>query len=94
MDAANGYFSDAEEATEPADNPAEEKDEAKTALIPIDFFQGKDIAPGSTCTIRIEQAMDDQVSVSYVSSEEPEMEEVETETTEASTPPATDDMFS
>jgi hypothetical protein len=94
MDAANGYFSDAPEGEAEPTVAEKPKDEAKTALIPIDFFQGKELTPGSTCEIKVEQVMDDQVSVSYLESESPESEEMETETTEPSTPPASEDMFS
>lgn len=94
MDAANGYFSDAPEGEAEPTTPEAPKDEAKTALIPLDFFQGKELTPGSTCEIRVEQVMDDQVSVSYVESESPEEEGAEMETTEPSTPPASEDMFS
>lgn len=81
MDAQNGYFSDAAAPEDPmaAEKPVEEPSDTNTALIPIDFFQGKELTPGSTCTIRVAQVMDDQVSVEYVGSEggeeEMEMEE-------------------
>jgi hypothetical protein len=74
MDAANGYFSDAE-APEAADQPESKPDQAKTALLPISFFQGKELTPGHVCEVRVEQVMDDQVSVSYVGSEAGEAEE-------------------
>jgi hypothetical protein len=71
MDAQNGYFSDTAGPDEPEaqDNPQEEKSETKTALLPLDFFQGKDLKPGDTCTIRVEQVMEDQASVSYMGDE-------------------------
>lgn len=99
MDAQNGYFSDSGGADEPeaVDNPEEEKSEseATTALLPLDFFQGKELKPGDTCTIKIEQVMDDQVSASYMGSDSEEQGETypDSETTEASTPPATEDMM-
>lgn len=44
--------------------PADES--AETALLPKTFFAGKDLAPGTECTVRVEQVMEDQVAVSYV----------------------------
>jgi hypothetical protein len=97
MDAQNGYYTDAEEANEPAaqDNPQEEKSEKKPALLPLSFFQGKELKPGDTCTIQIQQVMDDQASVSYVGSDPEEQGETapDSETTEPSTPPASEDMM-
>jgi len=97
MDAQNGYFSDSSGADEPeaTDNPQEEKSEASTALLPLDFFQGKELKPGDTCTIKIDQVMDDQASVTYLGSDSEEQGEtsMDNETTEASTPPATEDMM-
>lgn len=91
MDAANGYFSDAPEGEAEPTTPEEPKDEAKTALIPIDFFQGKELTPGSTCEIKVEQVMDDQVSVSYVAHESTEEESMEAEIPSA--PMESDDMM-
>jgi hypothetical protein len=48
------------------DTPTEEKSETKTALLPIAFFQGKKLKPGTTCSVRIESVHDDQCEVSYV----------------------------
>lgn len=97
MDAQNGYFSDSAGADEPeaVDNPQEEKEESNSALLPLDFFQGKELKPGDTCTIKIAQVMDDQAAVSYMGSDSEESGESypDDETTEASTPPASEDMF-
>lgn len=38
----------------------------KTALIPIDFFEGKDLEPGATCEVRITKVHSDQAEVEYV----------------------------
>jgi hypothetical protein len=59
------------------DNPTES--EAQTALLPTDFFQGKDLTPGTECKVRVERVLDGQVEVTYVPhNEEPEVgEEVE-----------------
>jgi hypothetical protein len=60
----------APEAPEPTD-----KEGARTALLPIDFFQGKTLEPGSTCSVKVEKVMEDQVSVSYVPHAQEEAEE-------------------
>ena len=94
MDAQNGYFSDATTPDEPEaqDNPQEEKSETNTALLPLDFFQGKELKPGDTCTIRIAQVMDDQASVEYVGSGESDTEET-AEAPAAPAAPAGEDMM-
>jgi hypothetical protein len=46
------------------DNPTE--GEAQTALLPTEFFQGKDLQPGKTCKVRIERVLEGQVEVTYV----------------------------
>lgn len=38
----------------------------KTALIPLPFFEGKDLKPGTECKVRIERVLDGQAEVSYV----------------------------
>ncbi len=55
------------------DNPTEGSEQ--TALLPIDFFQGKDLEPGSECKVRVSRVLDGQVEVTYVQheSEEPEV---------------------
>ena len=55
------------------DNPSES--EASTALLPNDFFQGKELKPGTECKVRSERVLDGQVEVTYVAheSEEPEV---------------------
>lgn len=66
MPGETGYFSDSYGDDEQPSAPEEGKSKAKTALLPLDFFQGKELQPGDTCTIRVEQVMDDQAAVSYV----------------------------
>jgi hypothetical protein len=64
---AEDYMSDGEdfaEAPEAEASPASA--ETRTALIPIDFFEGKDLEPGTECTIRIAKVHDDQVEAEYV----------------------------
>lgn len=55
------------------DNPTGE--ESSTALLPTDFFQGKDLKPGAECKVRISRVLDGQVEVTYVAHSEPEMGE-------------------
>ena len=45
-------------------NPSEGS--AQTALLPTDFFQGKELTPGTECSVRIERVLDGQVEVTYV----------------------------
>lgn len=51
-------------------NQAPEGDESKTALIPIDFFQGKSLKPGAECKVRVSRILDGQAEVTYLSSDE------------------------
>lgn len=55
-----------------------EKPESKNlhgALLPKSIFPSdRPLAPGDTCTFKIEKVYNDQVSVSYVSSGEPDLE--------------------
>ncbi len=55
------------------DNPTESSEQ--TALLPTDFFQGKELEPGSTCEVRISRVLDGQVEVTYVPHSEPEVGE-------------------
>lgn len=55
------------------DNPTGE--ESSTALLPTDFFQGKDLKPGLECKVRISRVLDGQVEVTYVPHSEPEIGE-------------------
>jgi hypothetical protein len=55
------------------DNPTGDEAE-KTALLPTDFFQGKDLQPGSTCKVRISRVLDGQVEVTYVPHGDDELE--------------------
>lgn len=51
--------------------------ESKTALIPIDFFQGKDVQPGSECKIKVSRVLDGQAEVTYMSNDqEPDIDEI------------------
>jgi len=74
----------------PADQAPDEatrtQDDAQTAVLPKDFFQGKDLKPGGECKVRIEQVMDDEVAVTYV----PHSAEDEGAAEEAAAPEAGD----
>lgn len=61
------YMSDDNEP-QPSGNSQEDSkgSETSTALLPIAFFQGKDLKPGSVCSVKIEKVEDDQAEVSYV----------------------------
>lgn len=59
------------------DTPQSEDSDNKTALVPTDFFQGKDLTPGTTCSVKIERVLDGQVEVSYVPHAEEESMEGE-----------------
>lgn len=70
---ADDYMSDGGEfEAAPEAEPAEPKG-TKTTLIPIDFFEGKNLEPGTTCEVKIAKVHDDQVEVEYV----PHAEEAE-----------------
>ena len=48
---------------------ASPKDSGRTALLPLDFFQGKELKPGSECKIRIGRLLEGQAEVIYVNHE-------------------------
>jgi len=49
--------------------------ESSTALLPLDFFTGGDIKPGSECRIRVERVLDGQAEVTYLQHDEESPEE-------------------
>jgi hypothetical protein len=51
------------------DNPTGDE---QTALLPTDFFQGKELTPGSICKVQISRVLDGQVEVTYVPHSEEE----------------------
>jgi len=53
-----------DEMGESLDNPT--GDTKGTALLPNDFFVGKELKPGHTCKVRIDRVLDGQCEVSYV----------------------------
>jgi hypothetical protein len=90
------YFSDGAEFTEaePTTESGAEADEAENiAILPISFFQGKDLEVGGTCTVKVESIGDDQVQVSYVSESGETGEEVEEYTEGEVVAPAGFDMM-
>jgi hypothetical protein len=52
------------------DVPDQPKDESRTALLPLDFFQTKELKPGAVCKIKISRILDGQAEVTYVRHEE------------------------
>lgn len=46
--------------------PDSPKDDSRTALLPLDFFQGKDLKPGSVCKVKISRLLEGQAEVTYV----------------------------
>ena len=46
-----------------AEDPQEEKDEGKTALVPLDFLPS-DLKPGDTVTIKVVHLYDDEAEIS------------------------------
>lgn len=54
---------DADDSGMVMDNPSGEE---STALLPTDFFQGKELTPGAECKVRIRRVLQDQVEVTYV----------------------------
>ena len=76
----------------PAEAPVEEAEEnpaerdGSTAVLPKDFFQGKELTPGTVCSVKIERVHDSQVEVSYV----PHEAEEAAEAPPAAAPPGAD----
>lgn len=64
-----------EGATDTDNEAKEDQSDTKTALLPIAFFQGKDLKPGGICSVKIESVRDDQCEVSYVPHQEEEKQE-------------------
>lgn len=71
----DNYMTDGGEAPMPTAQP-EPKDEARkserTALLPISFFEGKELTPGTECKIKVQGVQEDQVEVAYVPHSEAE----------------------
>lgn len=75
------YSDDAEPSPAPEEPREESEDSAQsTALLPKNFFQGKDLEAGKRCEVEIISEHEDEVEVRYVKhgggkdSEEPEPE--------------------
>ena len=61
--------------------PEAPKDDSRTALLPLDFFQNKELKPGAVCNIKISRILDGQAEVTYVAhNEEAEVGEEPDET--------------
>lgn len=77
------YMGDGAPDAEAPETPAQQDqqgDSTKTAILPMDFFQGKEPQPGDTCEVTVEAVHDGSVEVSYHSSETADQEQTETET--------------
>lgn len=75
------YSDDAEPSPAPQESGEKSEDSAQsTALLPKNFFQGKNLGPGKKCEVEIVSEHEDEVEVRYVKhggkkeSEEPELE--------------------
>jgi len=66
------YGGGADETPEVAPEETPEEQGANVALLPKEFFQGKELAVGSRCEVEIQKVEDDQVLVSYVPHSEDE----------------------
>jgi len=74
------YFSDNYGDEADSGNPNESAEESapayddqpasQIALLPTDFFGGKNLQPGDTCNVKIVKVLDGQVQVSYEGQEE------------------------
>lgn len=65
------YTPEAEDDTRSSQPTPDDSGDAdtQTALLPKSIFGNKDLEPGTECTIKIEHVYDDEVEVSYVSSD-------------------------
>jgi len=45
-------------------------DSNRTALLPLDFFQNKELKPGTVCKIKISRILEGQAEVNYVPHDE------------------------
>ncbi len=50
--------------------PESPKDDSRTALLPLDFFQSKELKPGAVCKIKISRILEGQAEVTYVPHDE------------------------
>lgn len=71
--AEENYYDDSP-SPEPPAQPTEESDkDSNVALLPKSFFPpDKDLTPGNTCKVKVEEVQEDQVLVTYVRDEETE----------------------
>lgn len=72
------------------DGPPKKPQDAKsaTALVPKEFFEGKDLKPGDRCEVEIAAIHDEEVSLKYVGDHEEEERSEETEPEKGTPPPA------
>lgn len=72
--------------------PQEAGDSASTGLLPREFFQGKDLTPGTKCEIEVVKVHDDQAEVRYMPHEE-NAEPAGDDATGGGAAPQTADMY-
>lgn len=89
--AEENYYDDSPSPESPA-QPTEESDkDSNVALLPKSFFPpDKDLTPGNTCKVKVEEVQEDQVLVTYVRDESQAARAAET----ASASPMDDEMAS
>ena len=89
---AQDYYDDSADMAPPAsvsqgseESATPEESTAQTAVLPKEFFSGKELVPGHECKIRIANVHENSVEVEYVRDEQeaPEEELAETPTEEA-----------
>ena len=72
------YMSDTPETAEqPVQEKTEPKNDERTALLPLSFFEGKEVTPGTVCKVRVERVHEDQAEVTYLPHSEEEGSEAE-----------------
>lgn len=86
MDGESYYPDDESTPAQPAANGADmgegEESERETSILPLSFFQGKEVTPGKVCRIKVEHIYGDEVEVSYLPHEEKRKEMAEDEEAE------------
>lgn len=61
---------DDSEAEAPAPESTPNGSESPTSLLPLSFFEGKQVEPGSRCEVEVVRVHDDQAEVRYVTHNE------------------------
>lgn len=58
------YMAESEEESPETEQTSD--DSENTALLPRDFFEGKDLEPGTRCEVEIVHGYEDEVEVKYI----------------------------